>query len=51
MEWKQIIEYGKSKIKSKYLDLQSLQIKSLEKALVTACEDQEKLKNRFEFIN
>jgi hypothetical protein len=46
LEWKQAIEYGKAKIKANLTDLQSSQIKKLEKVLEKVREDQKNLKSR-----
>lgn len=46
LEWKQIIEYGKAKIKSNYMKMQERHIANLEKVLETSRISHEKLRNR-----
>jgi len=46
LEWKQAIEYGKAKIKANLTELQSSQIKKLEKVLTGVIQDQKNLQNR-----
>ena len=46
LEWKQIIEYGKAKIKSNYTKMQEKHIANLEKVLEKAQISHQQLRNR-----
>ncbi|KAL4478852.1 hypothetical protein ABPG72_009678 [Tetrahymena utriculariae] len=48
LEWKQIIEYGKSKLKSDQIQIQKKQIKHLEKALEEVTENHKELRLKIE---
>ena len=46
LEWKQIIEYGKAKIKSNHMKMLEKHIVNLEKVLQSAKSSQEQLRER-----
>lgn len=46
LEWKQIIEYGKAKIKSNYTKMQEKHIKNIETVLEKAAISHQQLRNR-----
>jgi kinesin family protein 5 len=50
LEWKQIIEYGKAKIKSNYTKMQERQIRNIEKVLEKAAISHQQLRNRVEAV-
>ena len=50
LEWKQILEYGKAKIKSETMKIQSKYISNLEKVLEKARISHQQLRNRVETV-
>lgn len=50
MEWKQVLEYGKAKIMSETLKIQSRYIDNLEKVLEKARISHQQLRNRVETV-
>ena len=50
LEWKQILEYGKAKIKSETLKIQTKHISNLEKILEKARISHQQLRNRVETV-
>jgi hypothetical protein len=50
LEWKQIIEYGKAKIKSNLTRVQDKQIKNMEEVLEKASVSHQQLRNRVEAV-
>jgi len=50
LEWKQIIEFAKARIKSSYTKLQDQQIANMEKVLDKSAISHQKLRNRIEAI-
>ena len=50
LEWKQILEYGKAKIKSETMKIQTRYISNLEKVLEKARISHQQLRNRVETV-